>query len=222
MSAQPLHLFEDPRLAARALHPTRLRILEALREPGSASSLARQFGLPRQRVRYHLHELEKQGLVEAVEERRRGNCVERVVRARASHYLVNPEALGSLAADPSQIADRFSSTYLVAVASQTIREVASLRARAAAAGKPLATLTLHFDIRFASAAQRNAFALEVSQEMDRLVAKYHDEKTPGGRTFRFSFTGYPASTPTPPQGPVEASKFSVESAAARPRRKDHK
>jgi hypothetical protein len=51
-------------------------------------------------VNYHLRELETQGLVELVEERRRGNCVERIVRATAKSYVVSAEALATLASDP--------------------------------------------------------------------------------------------------------------------------
>ena len=71
----------DAAQAAALLQPQRLRLLEGLSEPDSAAGLARRFGLPRQQVNYHLRELERVGLVELVEERRRGNCVERVVVA---------------------------------------------------------------------------------------------------------------------------------------------
>jgi len=194
-AAQPLpqlDLVEDSRLAARMLHPLRLRILEGLREPASASELARRFELPRQRVHYHLHELEKAGLVETVSKRRKGNCLERVVRAKASHFLIHPSALGGIGADPKRMADRFSESYLLAVAAQTIRDVATLRTKAQAAGKKIATLTIQTDVRFASAADRQAFADELADALAKLTAKYHDEKTPGGRTFRVVVASHPA------------------------------
>ena len=62
---------------------TRLRLVRELVEPDSAAGLAKRLGLPRQRLNYHLRELEAAGLLELVEERRRGNCVERIVRAVA-------------------------------------------------------------------------------------------------------------------------------------------
>src|SRR5262250_3074362 len=58
-----------------------MRILEQLAEPDSAAGVARRLKLPRQQISYHLRELEHAGLVELVEERRKGNCLERVVRA---------------------------------------------------------------------------------------------------------------------------------------------
>lgn len=188
--------------AAAMLHPERVRLLRELGEPDSAAGLARRLGLPRQRVNYHLRELEKEGLVELREERRKGNCTERVVRATARSYLISPEVLGDLASDPDRIADRFSAAYLTASVGRALRDLAELRARAEAAGRKLATLTLEADVRFASAADRAAFAEELANEVARLAAKYHSPDAPGGRRFRFLVGAYPAlSTPEEPHAP---------------------
>ena len=191
-SATALDLIQQPGRAAALLHPMRLRLLENLRQPDSATGLARRLRLPRQKVNYHLRELEKARLVELVEERRKGNCIERVVRATARYYLINPAALGKLAADPAELQDRFSSAYLVAVAARAIGDLATLRQRAERAGKRLATFTLESQVRFASAADRSAFTEELANQLARLVAKYHKEKTPGGRRFQFFLGAYPA------------------------------
>ena len=150
--------------------------------------------IPRQKINYHLRELEKHGLIEQVEERKKGNCVERIVRATARHYLISPEALGNLAADPGQIQDRLSSTYLVAVAASTIRDLAVLRSKAEQTGKQLATFTLETNVRFASVADLSAFAEELTSAVARLTAKYHNENAPRGRVFRFIAGSYPAIT----------------------------
>lgn len=196
---QALDLIHRPGSATALLHPLRRRILEALREPDSATGLGRRLGLPRQKLNYHLRELERQFLVEVVEERRKGNCTERILRSRANSYVIDPGALGSLAADPAAIPDRFSATFLVALAARTIREVAALTHRAGKAGRRVATLSLDTEIRFASAADRNAFAAELAREVARLAAKYHREETPGGRTFRVMAGVHPA--PAKSEGP---------------------
>ena len=103
--------------------------------------------VPRQRVGYHLRELERAGLVELVEERRKRNCVERVVRASARAYMLDP-ALLSAAAGPEAARDRFSWATLVSAASRAIRDLALLRRRADRAGKGLATLTLEAEVAF--------------------------------------------------------------------------
>lgn len=174
------------------MRPMRSQMLEALAEPGSAASVARKLAVPRQKVNYHLRELERQGLVELVEERKRGNCVERIVRATAKSYVVSAEALATLATDPDAARDVFSSRYLVAAAARTIRELAVLRERADKAGKKLPSLTLQCDVRFANAGDRNAFGEELANAVARLVEKYHDEAAEGGRRFRLLVGMHPA------------------------------
>ena len=188
--ARPLDVIRSPEAAATLLQPLRQEILRTLDDPDSASGLARRLGLPRQKVNYHLRELEKDGLVELVEERRRGNCNERVVRATARSYLISPEALGGLGSRPEEIRDTLSAAYLVATAGQAIRDLGELQDGAERAGKRLATLTLTSEIRFASAEDRNAFAEELTTTLARLTAKYHDEDAPGGRPFRFFVGGH--------------------------------
>jgi DNA-binding transcriptional ArsR family regulator len=186
-----LQVIRDPRAAASALDPARLAILEKLDEPNSAAGLAREAGIPRQKLNYHLRQLEKEGLVEFVEERRKGNCVERIVRATARQYLISPEALGKLGSSSEEARDRFSAAYLASAAGRTIRDLAAVRARADAHGKRIATLTLEGEVRFASAGSRSAFTEELTGAVMRLMAKYHEASAPKGRTFRLVVGAYP-------------------------------
>ena len=168
-------------------------MLGALVNPDSASGLARRLDLPRQRLNYHLRELERVGLVELIDERRRGNCIERVVRATARAYVISPEVLGSLGHSPNSpddARDRFSAMHLVQVAARTIREVSDLLTRAKASGKRLATLTLDMRIRFATPTTRARFAQELTASVVALVERYHDDETPGGRECRFIAAAY--------------------------------
>lgn len=182
-------------VAATLLKPLRLRILENLREGDSAAGLARLLGVPRQKLSYHLGELERQGLVELVEERRKGNCTERIVRARARAFLVAPRILGELAADrPERVRDRFSWSYLVTTFARAVQDLVTLRGRADLAGRRLPTLSLETRIRVASPARLQAFAEELSALVGELVARHHDEDAENGRTFTFLVGGYP----TPP------------------------
>ena len=178
--------------AAAVLDPVRQQLLAQLGEPDSAAGLARRLGLPRQRINYHLRALEAAGLVELVEERRKGNCFERVVRATARSFVISPEALGVVGPGPEASADRLSSAYLLAAAGRVIREVGALQVQARAEDKRLATLTLEAEVRFASAEQRARFARELTDTVARLAAKYHDERAPGGRRFRLLAAVHPA------------------------------
>jgi DNA-binding transcriptional ArsR family regulator len=194
-SAVTLDVIASPGRAAALLDPLRMRLVEGLREPDSAAGLARRLRLPRQRVNYHLRELEKQRLVELVGRRRRGNCTARILRATARAYVISPAALGGVAADPASVKDRFSAAYLLAVTAGTLRDVGELDERAQKAGKRLATLTLETEVRFASAEARAAFADELAGAVARLVSQYHDAQAPAGRAFRFVVAGHPAAKP---------------------------
>lgn len=193
-SQAPFNFVGEAAAAAALLNPLRLQILERLREPDSASGLSRQMNLPRQKLNYHLRELEKHGLLEPVEERRKGNCVERIMRATARHYLISPQALGNLATEPGEVQDRFSSTYLIAAAARAIRDLAVLRTGAEKAGKQLPTFTLETKVKLASAADLNAFTEELANTIARLSAKYHNEHDSRGRVFKFIIGSYPAVT----------------------------
>ncbi len=191
-------LLRDPEAARTVLDPLRTRILHVLREPGSAASVARDLDLPRQRVAYHVRELEKAGVLEHVEDRRKGNCTERIVRATARSYLVVPEALGLLASNAAEIADRFSSLHLIAQAMHTVESVADLRQKADEAGKRLATLSLVSEVRFGSPAAQNRFAEELTEAIATLVARHHDPEAATGRSYRLQIGVHPdAPTPHP-------------------------
>jgi DNA-binding transcriptional ArsR family regulator len=184
-------VIEDPRRAQVLLHDVRIELLEHLEEPGSAAALARKLGLPRQRVNYHLRELEGQRLIELHEERRRGNVTERIYRRTGHSYTISNAALGNLGTKPADIQDRFSSAYQIALASQAIRELATLQAGAESAKKKLPTFALEVEVRFATAAKRRAFADELAAVVADLVRKYHDERASSGRAFRFYAGAYP-------------------------------
>ena len=184
-------LLRDPASARAVMDPLRTRILHLLREPGSAASIARDLDMPRQRVAYHVRELEKAGVLEHVEDRRRGNCTERIVRATARSYLVVPEALGLLASGAGDLSDRFSSVHLVAQAMHTVESVADLREKADAAGKRLATLSLVSQLRFGSPKAQHRFAEELTAAITELAARHHDPDAPEGRSFRLHVGVHP-------------------------------
>ncbi len=181
---QDVTVIEDPAAAEASLDPMRTRLLAELAEPGSATMLAARVGLARQKVNYHLRTLEQHGLVELVAERRKGNMTERVLQATAASYVISPAALGSVAPDPARSPDRLSAQWLIAVAARVVREVGELLVGATKARKRLATFAIDGEVRFASAADRAAFADELAQAVTALVGKYHDESAPRGRPHR--------------------------------------
>src|SRR3954471_12238953 len=185
-------VIEDPAAAEVSLDPIRARLLAELAEPRSATMLAAAVGLPRQKVNYHLRTLEQHGLVELVEERRKGNVTERMMRATAASYVISPLALAAVAPDPDRAPDRLSARWLLALAARLVREVGVLITGSAKAGKRVATFAIDGKVRFGSAADRGAFAEELASTVAALVAKYHDESTGGGREHRVIVAIHPS------------------------------
>ncbi|MDQ2584556.1 ArsR/SmtB family transcription factor [Saccharothrix yanglingensis] len=184
-------VIEDPAAAEVSLDPVRVRLLAELAEPNSATTLAAKVGLPRQKVNYHLRTLERHGLVELAEERRKGNMTERVMRATAASYVISPTALAAVQPDPGRSPDRLSARWLLAVAARLVRDVGTLITGSTRAGKRAATFALDGEVRFASAVDRAAFAEELAVAVTGLVAKYHDERAEGGRAHRVVVAVHP-------------------------------
>lgn len=192
-------VIEDPAAAEVSLDPMRTRLLAELTEPASATMLAARVGLPRQKVNYHLKTLEKHGLVELVEERRKGNVNERLMRATASSYVISPAALAAVQPDPARSPDQLSARWLLALAAKLTRDVGALITGAAKARKRVATFAMDGEVRFASAADRAAFVQELTSAVTALVSKYHDESAERGRDHRVVIALHPAMKDATPE-----------------------
>jgi DNA-binding transcriptional ArsR family regulator len=177
---------------AALVDAVRFRILGLLRQPRSAADIARALGTSRQRVAYHVRALRRDRLVETALTRRKGNCVERLLRVTARVHTIAPDLVGALGIDPETVQDRLSSAYLGAVAARMAHEVTTLERRARDAGKKLPTLTLQSTVRFASASDQHAFAEELTQVLTQLVARYNNDRAEGGRSFTVVSAAYPA------------------------------
>ena len=192
----PLAVIRDPDQARCLLDPLRRRILERLQDPDSAAGVARALELPRQRINYHVRELERAGLLTHLEDRRQGNCVERVVQATARQYVIDPTAAGLVSPNADGGEDGpYAPTQLLRRAARTIREVSEMSADARTEGGRLPTLSLETRIRFRSAAEQVEFARAIQELFDDLASRFHDEEATGGRTFRISLAGHPANEP---------------------------
>jgi DNA-binding transcriptional ArsR family regulator len=208
-------VIEDSAAAEVSLDPVRARLLAELVEPGSATMLAGRVGLPRQKVNYHLRALERRGLVELVEERRKGNVTERVVQATAAAYVISPSALSAVAPDPDRAPDRLSAAWLLAVAARLVRDVGRLVTGADRAGKRVATFALDAEVRFASSADRAAFAARLADAVAGLISEYHDERASGGRRHRVVVAVHPSITASDTQ-PEDAQPEDAQPEDAQP------
>ena len=106
-------------------------------------------------------------------------------RATAASYVISPSALAAVSPDPSRSPDQLSARWLLALGSRLVQEVGSpadRRRPGPGSGSPPSASTR--EVRFASAAERAAFAEELAQAVAALVGRYHDESAPEGRSHR--------------------------------------
>jgi DNA-binding transcriptional ArsR family regulator len=209
-SSSGLDLLRDSGQAAVLLyHPLRLRILAALLDPDSATGVARRMNLPRQTVNYHVRELARARLLTRAGRRRRRRMYEQYYVATARGYVLSPELLGKLAADPAQVTDTLSANYLLGLASKVQSELGLASQLAAKAGKRLATLSVNTELRFTSPEQRAAFTAELQRAILEVVGRHSspyrkdDGSAADGRPFRLVLGCYPIPKDrdaTPPSG----------------------
>ena len=83
---QDFRILENDDLNAMAT-PFRQQLLEQLKEPASASGLARRFDMSRQRIGYHMRALEDAGCIEAAGERQARGLTEKLFRARPLAFV---------------------------------------------------------------------------------------------------------------------------------------
>jgi DNA-binding transcriptional ArsR family regulator len=178
---------DEPDKVRRALSPIRRQLLARLREPRSATQLAAEMDLPRQRVNYHLRALEDAGLLELVEERPRRGCTERILRTKPGALVVDPTVIDG---EFTYIHDQYAAEHLVGVAAATVRDVARMQAAAADQGKRLLTFTVETEVRFAQPGDVHAFTDELAAAVREVVARFD---TPGGRRYRMVAGGHPAT-----------------------------
>jgi predicted ArsR family transcriptional regulator len=197
-----IEVIESPAAAAVALDPVRSQLLAELREPASAATLAQRVGIPRQKVNYHLRQLEAHGLVEVASTKTWGGLTERLLVATAAGYVVSPQALGRARSEPGRSRDQLSAEYVVALASRVVAELGGMLRNAARQHKRLPALGIDTAIRFATPADRAAFADELTASVAGLAAKYHDEAAPEGRWQRVMLAVHPVPKGVDPGAPT--------------------
>jgi DNA-binding transcriptional ArsR family regulator len=185
----------DGNALAALAHPARVRILEMLREPASASEAARRLGEPRQRVNYHLKELERAGLVERVGERRVRNLVEVLYQAVARTFVVSPEVAW---ADPRRMQamrEQHSLETLVQLGERLERDAAALLDRAAFDGETIASASAVAEVRFRTDADRAAFLRDYLDALRPLLDRHGARR---GDLYRILVAAYPDPDSPPP------------------------
>ena len=158
-----LSLITDPDQAI-SLSGMRRRILEALDEPDSATGLANTLGTSRQKVNYHLRELEKTGFVELAEVRQRRGLEERVMRRTSDVVLVDPAAFSGVDLNKR---DAVGLSGVIATAASLIRQGAAVAAGASESDESVAAATLDGEIRIESPVRLREMLGEIAEIVSR-------------------------------------------------------
>lgn len=178
----------DPDALQALSHPIRVQALDALREPGTAASVARQIGQPRQLVNYHLKALEEAALVERVGRRRNGNFIETTYRAIARSFVVSPDVVRSDPRRVEALRSQHSLETLVVLGERLQQDAAALLDRAAFDGEDIPSAAVTADVRFACEEDRAAFLREYLETTSELLERYGARK---GARYRVAMATYP-------------------------------
>jgi DNA-binding transcriptional ArsR family regulator len=188
-------LLDAPAAVRTALSPMRQRLLQRLRTPASATEVAAEMDLPRQKINYHLRALEGAGLLSLVETRKKRGCLERVVVASARAFVVDPSLVAGPDAPASRAAaqDRFAAEHLVTAAAGLVRDVTRMQVKADRQQKRLLTFTLETEVGFEGPEDIEKFSTALADSLARLAARF---TTPhAARRYRVVIGGHPAPRP---------------------------
>jgi DNA-binding transcriptional ArsR family regulator len=184
-----VHVVDDTEALQALAHPLRLKVLAALRSPTSAATAARAVGEVRQKVNYHLKELERNGLVQKVGERQVGNFVETLYQAVAPTIVVSPRASwGDDDRRDEVLRTQVSLENLVLVGERLGRDAAALLDRATFDGEEIASAAVEAEVRFDSEDARAAFMKEYLKAVGPLLRKHGAR---GGSRYRVVLAAYP-------------------------------
>jgi DNA-binding transcriptional ArsR family regulator len=153
-------------------HPTRLRILDELRTPGTAAGAARKLGEPRQLINHHVRALAKVGLLRSAGERRNGNFVEQLYESVAGTFILSPRITWGDGERARTLAEQLSLRHLVEFGERLQRDAITLLDRAAFEGDEIPSATVEATVRFADPAARSAFLDEYLQLTAELIEKH--------------------------------------------------
>jgi DNA-binding transcriptional ArsR family regulator len=173
MSKQELletHVVDSPEQAVALMNPLRAEILAQLREPASATEVARSINDTPQRVNYHLKALEKVGLVRKIGTRQVRNLVEVLFQAIARTFVLS-ETLGWDAGTVQRAKDQGSLSHLITTAERMKRDALLLMERSDGE-QHIPSASLQMKVHLEDESKREHFVKEYVETVERLVRKY--------------------------------------------------
>lgn len=163
----------------------RQQLLAELQEPTSAATLAKRHDMSRQRIGYHMRDLEKAGCIALVEERAQRGLTEKLYQVTPRIYTQSPNHMAM--ADKQSV---FSFSRLVNVLAHALSTLARIH-HLAKPNQRIATLALEAQLHFDNPSQRKAFTEELLDAIEAVVKKHEQPKTNKSRSFRLVLGAFP-------------------------------
>jgi len=171
--AQPMqetYLVELPEQASALIHPLRTEILAQLKEPSSATEVAKKLKETPQKINYHLKTLQKVGLVKKVGTRQVRNLVEVLFQSIAKTFLL-AETLSISKETIQKIKDQGSLLHLIHT-SERMKKDTLLLMQQADEKEHIPSASLQMQVNLSNESIREQFVEDYISVVQSLVRKY--------------------------------------------------
>lgn len=183
-----IHTVHTPEAVQAITHPIRAQVLSVLREPATAAIVAREIGLPRQKVNYHVKALLNAGLVKHAGERRKGNFMEQLYQAVARRFVISPTAAWDRDKLTKTLREQTALANLSRIGESMQHDAAVLLDMAADQDVEVPSVAIETELSFADQADRGQFMQEYMAAIAPLMKKW---SSPAGDAYRMTLAIYP-------------------------------
>lgn len=169
-SIQETYLIELPEQASALINPLRAEILAQLKQPSSATEVAKKLKETPQRINYHLKTLQKVGLVTKVGTRQVRNLVEVLYQSIAKTFLL-AETLSISKETIQKIKDQGSLLHLIHT-SERMRKDALLLMEQSDQNEVIPSASLQMQVNLSDESMREQFVEDYVALVKGLVKRY--------------------------------------------------
>lgn len=169
-SIQETYLIELPEQASALINPLRAEILAQLKQPSSATEVAKKLKETPQRINYHLKTLQKVGLVTKVGTRQVRNLVEVLYQSIAKTFLL-AETLSISKETIQKIKDQGSLLHLIHT-SERMRKDALLLMEQSDQNEVIPSASLQMKVNLTDETMREQFVEDYVALVKSLVKRY--------------------------------------------------
>ncbi len=171
--------------------PTRLAILESMREARSVTEIAENLDVPRTRLYHHIKLLEHHGLIRVASTRKKGALEEKLYEPAADSFSPGSKLMDS--ADPIERVDALIAGILDTTRDDLRRSLLKLWSGDQTSGPSKEIGLLRSLLRLT-----NAEAEQFDEDFMKLMGKYqklhkHEVATPDTHLYALTFLFYPSS-----------------------------